>query len=99
MSNSAVGVVVSIQVKPGRGAEQEAFFAQLAPLVRAEDGCLQYELHPVIGDPDRYVILEWWESEAALAAHGSAPHMATVPESNAVFRAAPAVLTRIAPAL
>ena len=98
MSNM-VGVVVHIRVKPGRGAEQLALFAAIAPLVREEEGCLVYDLHPVVGDADAFVILEWWESADALAAHGRAPHMIEAGKRSPAFREGPAEITRIEPAV
>ncbi|TPW72308.1 putative quinol monooxygenase [Schumannella sp. 10F1B-5-1] len=95
---SAVGVVVSILCKPGRGSEQIAAFDEVAPLVRAEDGCLHYELHEVVGDPDRFVIIEWWASAEALEVHGTAPHIVELGKRTPLFRAEPATLTRIEPA-
>nr|WP_237266757.1 antibiotic biosynthesis monooxygenase [Pseudomonas sp. ADAK22] len=40
-----------INTQPGKGAEQRAAFAKLAPLVRAEHGCLHYDLHPWSATP------------------------------------------------
>ena len=45
-----------------------------------EPGCLVYEFSDVIGAPGRFRVYEEWESDAALAAHMTTPHMA-------VFRA------------
>ncbi|ODV43926.1 antibiotic biosynthesis monooxygenase [Cupriavidus sp. UYMMa02A] len=56
------------------------------PAVRAEAGCLEYGVAvdaadpaPVWGSfgPDTLVIVEKWESRAALKAHAGAPHMTT----------------------
>ncbi|WP_336604663.1 antibiotic biosynthesis monooxygenase family protein [Pseudomonas sp. ADAK22] len=46
-----VRLVVMINTQPGKGAEQRAAFAKLAPLVRAEHGCLHYDLHPWSATP------------------------------------------------
>lgn len=94
----SVGVVVEIRVKPGRAAEQLALFDEIAPLVRAESGCLSYELHPVHGDPDRFVILERWASAEALAAHDETPHMKAADARTPLFRDGPARVTLIDPA-
>jgi quinol monooxygenase YgiN len=83
-------LVVVITTQPGRGQEQVEAFARLAPLVRAEAGCLQYDLHSVAGNPDRFVILEEWASKADLEAHGRAPHMVEAGAANAGLRAGPA---------
>ncbi|WP_330329693.1 antibiotic biosynthesis monooxygenase [Streptomyces sp. NBC_00536] len=85
-----VQLVIHITTLPGRGAEQTAAFERLAPLVRAETGCLQYDLHRVSGDPDRFVLIERWSSKAALAAHDATPHMIEADAASPAFRAGPA---------
>lgn len=92
-----VQLVILISTQPGRGAEQVAAFERLAPLVRAEDGCLQYDLHAVTDDPDRFVLIERWASEEALAAHDITPHMVQADATNAAFRAGPADVLRLTP--
>ncbi|MCG6498851.1 putative quinol monooxygenase [Kitasatospora sp. A2-31] len=90
-----VQLVVLITTLPGRGSEQAAAFERLAPLVRAEPGCLQYDLHRVSGEPDRFVLIERWESEAALAAHDVTPHMVEADAASPAFRAGPAEVVRL----
>jgi quinol monooxygenase YgiN len=41
---------------------------------RAEKGCITYYLHEVLGDPNRFIFVETWESDAALEAHTRTPH-------------------------
>ncbi|WNM49789.1 putative quinol monooxygenase [Kitasatospora sp. CM 4170] len=84
-----------ITTLPGRGSEQAAAFERLAPIVRAEPGCLQYDLHRVSGEPDRFVLIERWESEAALAAHDATPHMVEADAASPAFRAGPAEVVRL----
>jgi quinol monooxygenase YgiN len=55
------------------------------PAVRAEQGCIEYgpatdaegvgPMQTKLG-PDTIVVIEKWESAAALKAHGASPHMA-----------------------
>lgn len=42
---------------------------------RKEEGCLFYDLHQSVTDPQRLVFVEGWTSRAALAAHFKAPHL------------------------
>ncbi|MFJ3908175.1 putative quinol monooxygenase [Streptomyces vinaceus] len=84
-----VRLVVLISTLPGRGREQIEAFERLAPLVRAEEGCLQYDLHAVSDDPDGFVLIEHWATRAALAAHDVIPHMAEADAANKAFRAGP----------
>ncbi|MFJ3788596.1 putative quinol monooxygenase [Kitasatospora sp. NPDC090091] len=90
-----VQLVILITTLPGRGSEQAAAFERLAPVVRAEPGCLQYDLHQVSGDPDRFVLIERWESEAALAAHDATAHMVEADAASPAFRAGPAEVVRL----
>ena len=70
-----------ITTKPGqRGKVLEIFNANL-PAVRAEAGCIEYGpvvdvdgADPAFG-PDTFVVVEKWESMAALKSHSVAPHM------------------------
>ncbi len=91
----SISLIVLIEVQAGKAEEQVEAFAQLAPLVRAEAGCIEYRLHRVAGDENRFVITEEWESEAALAAHGSAPHMVKAASRNKLVRAGPAQIVKL----
>ncbi|GGS30383.1 putative quinol monooxygenase [Streptomyces nojiriensis] len=90
-----VQLVILITTLPGRGGEQVAAFERLAPVVRAEAGCLQYDLHQVSGEPDRFVLIERWSSQAALAAHDATPHMIEADAASPSFRAGPAQVIRL----
>lgn len=87
-----VRLVVVINTQPGKGSQQVAAFARLAPHVRAEQGCLQYDLHPVVGNPDSFVLIEKWASNAALEAHHAVAHMVEAAKHNPSFRAGPATV-------
>ncbi|MFI5985474.1 putative quinol monooxygenase [Streptomyces sp. NPDC051555] len=92
-----VQLLIQITTRAGRGGEQVAAFERLAPLVRAEAGCLRYDLHQVSGDPDRFVLIERWASKAALAAHDATPHMIEADAASPTFRAGPAVVVELDP--
>ena len=80
-----IHVVAIITAKPGmRGAILQEFRANM-PAVHAESGCIEYG--PAVDadgigsfqtrfGPDTFVVIEKWESPAALKAHAAAPHMA-----------------------
>jgi quinol monooxygenase YgiN len=80
-----IHVVAIITAQPGqRDKILEAFRANTAA-VRAEAGCIEYTatvdaegMPPSRGTfgPDTFVVVEKWESLAALQAHAVAPHMA-----------------------
>lgn len=82
-------------MKPGRGAEQVALFDEIAPLVRSEHGGTSYDLHPVVGESNQFVILKWRESVEAIAAHDEAPYMVAADARTPSFRDGPAQVTLI----
>ncbi|MGU7770507.1 putative quinol monooxygenase [Burkholderia sp. MR1-5-21] len=96
-SDLEVMLVISIQTIPGKGHEQIAAYEKLAPIVRAEQGCLQYDLHAVVGDDNSFVLIERWASAEALAAHDVTPHTIAADAHSPSFRAAPARVLRLAP--
>jgi quinol monooxygenase YgiN len=82
-------VIATIEIVPGKRDLYLAEFCKLAPVVRAEAGCLEYftavdfptaiqRQAPVRNDV--VVILERWSSVEALQIHLAAPHMATYRE-------------------
>ncbi|WP_251071759.1 putative quinol monooxygenase [Streptomyces sp. ISL-43] len=87
--------MILITTLPGRGREQIDAYERLAPVVRAEEGCLRYDMHQVSGDPDRFVLVEQWSSKAALAAHDATPHMIEADAASPAFRAGPAEVVEL----
>lgn len=80
-----IHVVAVITAKPGqRDRILEAFRAN-RPAVLAEQGCIEYEATVDAAGlaasrasfgADTFVVIEKWETLAALHAHAAAPHMA-----------------------
>lgn len=69
-------LVARIHIKPGA---LEAFAAIAQPCIEAtrrEPGCVHYDLHASITDPETVVFVEQWESREALDAHFRTPHLA-----------------------
>lgn|SRR5262245_33052515 len=77
-----IHVLAILTALPGkRDVVLEAFKANV-PAVLAEDGCIEYNAvvdvdgaDPAFG-PDTFVVVEKWESMAALKAHAASAHMA-----------------------
>lgn len=88
-----VRVVATLRAQPGRGSALLGLWPALSRQVRAEDGCLGYDLHRVAGDADRFVVLERWASVEALALHGRSAHMREFGHTAADLMAAPAEVT------
>ena len=85
-----VRVVAVLRAQPGKGNDVLAIWPALSAKVRAEEGCLGYDLHRVASDEDRFVVLERWASVAALSTHGRSPHMREFGQQAAGLMAAPA---------
>ena len=78
-------VIARVELVPGARSAFVDAFRRLEPLVRAEEGCLEYTgvvdadtrlaAQTPVGEDVLYVV-EKWMSEGALAAHLAAPHMA-----------------------
>lgn len=79
-----IHVIATITVAAGQREAVLAAFRQNVPAVHGEQGCIEYG--PVIDavtdiatqkklGPDSFMVVEKWESVAALAAHSTAPHM------------------------
>ena len=70
-------VVATTEIKPEC---REAFLKGASECItetRKEKGCVSYEGHTSINDPNLYVVVERWESREHLNAHARAPHMKT----------------------
>lgn len=78
-----ISVIASITVKAGELARFLEIFKANVPLVRAEDGCIEYfpsidvdsGLPVQVHEPSTVTIVEKWQSLDALHAHLASPHM------------------------
>ena len=67
----AIGVIATIKVQDGKQADFEAVFKDLAAQVRAkEPGNKLYQLCKSKSDPTTYIVMELYDNEDALKAHG-----------------------------
>lgn len=72
-----VAVVAVSVAKPGNEARLQQALLSLIEPTRRESGVLQYELHQDLSEPRRFVFVERWKSEEALATHARSAHIAT----------------------
>lgn len=79
-----IHVIADLAIRPGTREAFLAEFERLAPLVRAEQGCIAYAAAvdlptglpvQVPAGEDVVVVVEQWESLDALRHHLTAPHM------------------------
>ncbi len=65
----SVRLVITINAEPGKGAELTQAMKERCADSAKDGGCLQFEVFQSALDPDRLVLLELWEDQAALDAH------------------------------
>ena len=76
-------VVATLAIKPGtQEALREAAVACIAA-TRKEKGCISYDLHASLTDPERLVFVERWETREDLTSHSKQPHLAAWREASA----------------
>lgn len=73
MSN--VILSVKLKVKEDLVEEVYTFMKALVKLTKEEDkGCLQYDLHKVVGKNDEFCFIETWENQECLDEHCKKDH-------------------------
>lgn len=75
-------IVANIHAKPGHEALVREELEKLVAPTRAEDGCLQYDLHQDHSAPTHFMFYENWESRELWQAHMNAPHIAAYMEAT-----------------
>lgn len=62
-------LIVPFEVKPGCSEKFITLFEQFVPLVRKENGNVEFHFHRVVGSDTRFVLYERWERQEHLDAH------------------------------
>jgi quinol monooxygenase YgiN len=75
-------IVADIHAHADRIELVKAELTKLIPITRAEEGCLQYDLHQDNDDPAHFLFFENWESRELWRAHMNAPHLAAYGEAT-----------------
>ncbi len=75
MSQPLLTVVAEFLAKPGSEEALQAALASVVEPTRAEDGCVQYDLHVATAEPGRFVFYENWTSREALMKHAGSEHI------------------------
>lgn len=73
-----INVTAAITVKAGHGPAFEQAVAEARPRVLANPACLRYDLQRVRRSEGNYLMLETWESPAALKEHGASDAFAAL---------------------
>lgn len=73
---SKLTIVANIHAKPDQVDLVKAELMKLIATTRAEEGCLQYDLHQDDEIPAHFMFYENWVSRDLWQAHMKAPHLA-----------------------
>jgi quinol monooxygenase YgiN len=82
-----IHVIAIITAHPGKRIALLELFQAVVPVVREEQGCIEYGVAVDVptADPafgaDTYVVVEKWENLETLKAHSVAPHMKSFGEA------------------
>ena len=69
-------IVANIHARADRIDLVRQELEKLIGITRAEEGCLQYDLHEDNENPAHFLFYENWESRELWQAHMNAPHLA-----------------------
>lgn len=97
MSDEALDVVATLRAREGRGDALVEVVRSGIATVRAEEGCLRYDLHRVRRDDEAFVMVERWASKDALRAHGESAHFQAMSAQLAELLAEAPVVRVLAP--
>lgn len=71
----ALTILAQITAIAGKEALVSDEIKKLIEVTRAEEGCLQYDLHVDNANPGFFVLFENWESRELWQTHMQAPHL------------------------
>ena len=75
---SAIGIIATLRVQPGKEAEFEGVFAELAAAVRANEAGNSYYRLFKAGEAGVYKVMECYDDAAATEAHRASDHFRTL---------------------
>jgi len=67
--------IAHIKAKDNKIEELKEVLLNLIPTTRAEEGCINYDLHQSTEDPALFIFHENWASKNALDEHLQKPHL------------------------
>lgn len=76
-------VIATLAIRPGSLEALRAAAADCIAATRKEKGCISYDLHASLTDPEKLVFVERWESREDLTAHSKQRHLAAWREASA----------------
>ena len=76
---SKVTLIAQITAKTGQEDALKVHLEALVPPSRAEDGCINYDLHQSSSNPCEFMFYENWINQAALDFHNGTHHLTSLP--------------------
>lgn len=75
-------IVANIHAAAGKIDLVKAELEKLIPITRAEEGCINYDLHQDNENPAHFTFYENWESRELWQTHMNAPHLQAYMEAT-----------------
>jgi quinol monooxygenase YgiN len=75
-------IVANIKANPDKIELVTSELLNLIDITRAEEGCLNYDLHQDNDNPAHFMFYENWESRELWQTHMNAPHLAAYMEAT-----------------
>ena len=79
---SKLTIVANIHANPDKIDLVKAELEKLISITRAEEGCIQYDLHQDNENPAHFMFYENWESRELWQVHMNTPHLAAYREAT-----------------
>ncbi len=76
MTNQQLTIVARILAKDGKADLVKAELLKLIPITRAEEGCINYDLHQDNENPNLFLFHENWTNRELWQAHMNTDHLA-----------------------
>jgi len=83
---AALVIVAHIHAKPGHEEAVRAELEKIIPPTRAEEGCVQYDLHQDNENPAHFMFYEIWQTRPHWDAHQKTPHLDAMRQATADMR-------------
>ncbi len=90
MPENPVTVIAELNAKPGSERQLQEILIGILGEVRAEEGCILYDLHVSNAEPGNFAFYETWQSPEALRNHARSEHMAVFAQQAQDLLAGPA---------
>lgn len=67
-------IVATIEIKKNFNEDAINILKEVVNETRKEEGCMSYDLHQDVQNPQKYTILEVWQSQDAINSHNNSEH-------------------------